>query len=101
MANNNSEVLNIGEDLETYLNKFVEEMTKNHLEFWKDRYHYRTSKEAAEDFKKNYNATSDIEFIQNGLQRKLTDKEKDYFKERMADKIHEIFNQNSKYNRIN
>ena len=89
---NTNETVNIGEDLKVYMNENLEDAVESHLDAWKDRYHRKSRETAVNDFKMNHDTDADIEYVEDEeLGRKLTDEERQYYKDAFANKMFEIF----------
>lgn len=81
----------IKNDLINFLDEHLEDMAENNIECWKDRY-YRYSKGDLEfDLRVNADNSSEVEYVEDELGRKLSDKERDYVIEEFIQKTVEVY----------
>ena len=71
----------IKDDLKSFLRDNLDSMVDDHFEVWREQY-YRKSKEQVDYILRvGYDFSGDIEWVENELERELTDSEKEYFVE--------------------
>ena len=71
----------IKDDLKSFLRDNLDSMVDDHFEAWREQY-YRKSKEQVDYILRvGYDFSGDIEWVENELERELTDSEKEYFVE--------------------
>ena len=69
--------------LETHTDSFVDD----HLETWKDHYYRHSLDYIENELKLNYDWSGDIEWCETGLNRELTDEERDYLVNYFTEKV--------------
>lgn len=71
----------IGTDLKEYLKDNVQDMAESHLYLYKDRYCLYSLASLKVDLYLNHDISLEIESVENGLERKLNDKEQSFVKD--------------------
>ena len=79
------------EDLRAFLDEHLEDLAESHIEAWKDRYWRKSLKSIEHDLTVNHDDSLEIETIEEGIGRELTDDEKTLVSQLFIDKVLDIF----------
>lgn len=79
------------EDLRAFLDEHLEDLAESHIEAWKDRYWRKSLKSIEHDLAVNHDDSLEIETIEEGIGRELTDDEKTLVSQLFIDKVLDIF----------
>lgn len=79
------------QDFLDWIEENEESLIEDHLDTWKDRYYRRKAEWVEFDLSYNYDWSSDIEWCEDNLNRKLDDEERDYFIQYFTKQIPERF----------
>lgn len=77
-------------DLTDFIKHNLESIVEEHFEIFKDRYYRKSKSDVIYDLKYNYDMSSELETVQNELNRDLTINEQSYYIDqfyKMASKI--------------
>lgn len=79
------------QDFLDWIKENEESLIEDHLDIWKDRYYRKKPEQIEFDLSINYDWSSDIEWCEDNLNRKLDDEERDYFIQYFTKQIPERF----------
>lgn len=79
------------QDFLDWIEENEESLIEDHLDIWKDRYYRKKPEQIEFDLSYNYDWSSDVEWCEDNLNRKLDDEERDYFIQYFTKQIPERF----------
>lgn len=77
-------------DITKYINDNIEDMVESHFNCWKDRYYRMSKADVLFDLHNNYDFSGELEWVADGIGRKLTTDEEAY----VIDKFYETVKNN-------
>lgn len=79
------------QDFLDWIKENEESLIEDHLDIWKDRYYRKKPEQIEFDLSYKYDWSSDVEWCEDDLNRKLDDEERDYFIQYFTKQIPERF----------
>ena len=81
----------VADDLQNYIDEYLEEIAESHLDVWKNRYVRKKVEDVVFDLRVNHDKSADIEAAEDRLNRKLTDEERTYFYDAFVTEVERIY----------